>query len=147
MEDTETPSRLLTQPRTPKQGAFLFQKVLDMDRKKNRGLRFFPLAKYVKARRDAQKYKALFGQEFVDRAIAEARAKIALTDRNFTNSLLEWLTLYPLQAKSVEELEKWRKDYREFVKFQSDKYEEERKKYREVRLLVNGKNRAYRVSY
>lgn len=118
-----------------------------MNGKKNRGLRFFPLAKLVKARRDAQKYKALFSQEFVDRALAEARERLAKSDRDFSNSLLEWLTLYPLQAKSVEELEKWRKDYREFVKFQSDKYEEERKKYREVRLLVNGKNRAYRVSY
>ena len=116
-----------------------------MNGKKNRGLRFFPLAKLVKARRDAQKYKALFSQEFVDRALAEARERLAKSDRDFSNSLLEWLTLYPLQAQSVEELAKFRESYREFVKAQSEKYEEQKAKQRVVSLLVNGRNRTYRV--
>ena len=117
-----------------------------MNGKKNRGLRFFPLVKLVKARRDAQKYRALYSQEYVDRALAEARERLAKSDRDFANSLLEWLTLYPLQAQSVEELKKWKEDYREFVLIQSEKYEERKAGQREVNLLVNGRNRTYRVS-
>lgn len=116
-----------------------------MKGKKNRGLRFFPLANYIKARRDAQKYRNLFSEAFVERALAEARERIAKNDRNFNSSLVEWLTLYPLQAKSVEELEKWKRDYRDFLQHQSKKYEEQRKELKVVRLMVNGRNRTYRV--
>lgn len=117
-----------------------------MNRKKNRGLRFFPLVKYIKARRDAQKYRNLFSNEYADRAIAEAREHLAELDRNFANSLVEWLTLYPLQANSVEELQEYREKYREFIQAQSNTYEEKRAKYREVRLMINGINRTYKVT-
>lgn len=116
-----------------------------MKLRKNRGLRFFPLANYLKARRDAQKYKRLFSEAFVERALAEARERLAKNDRNFEGSLVEWLTLYPLQSKTIEELTKWREDYREFLQAQNKKYREQREKFKEVRLLVNGRNRTYHV--
>ena len=118
-----------------------------MGTKRNRGLRFSPFKKYLKAIRDAQKYKSLFGQACIDKTLAEARERIARQDSAFAHSLVEWLTLYPLQAKSVEELEKWRKDYQDFVQAQGKKYEERKAELRIVRVCQNGKNKTLQVFY
>ena len=118
-----------------------------MGTKRNRGLRFSPFKKYLKAIRDAQKYKSLFGQACIDKTIAEARERLSRQDAAFAHSLVEWLTLYPLQAKSAEELEKWRKDYQDFLRAQGKKYEERKAELRVVRIQVKGKNKTLQVFY
>lgn len=118
-----------------------------MGNKRNRGLRFSPFKNYLKAIRDAQKYRSLYGQAIIDKVLAEAREKLAQQERNFAHSLVEWLTLYPLQAKSSEELEKWRKDYQDFLQAQSKKYEERKAELRVVRIQVKGKNKTLQVFY
>lgn len=115
--------------------------------KKNRGLRFSPFKKYLKALKDAQKYRSLFGQACIDKTIAEARSRLAAEDCAFAHSLVEWLTLYPLQAKSVEELEKWRKDYQDFLRARSKKHEERKAELRIVKVYQNGKNKTLKIFY
>ena len=116
-----------------------------MRKRQKRGLRFFPLVKYVKARRDARTYRRLYKEEFIGKAIAEARTKIARTDATLATSLYEWLITYPLQAKTPEELAKYKEEWRAFHEGQFKKYQEKRNGLREVRLLIDGKTETYRV--
>ena len=118
-----------------------------MRQRKKRGLCFLPLETLVKARRDANKYKALFSQEFVNRALAEAKERIAKLDRDIAYSFYEWLNDYVLQSKSIEELQEWKEKFKVFQMSQWNTYKEMKKEKSVVRLCVNGRNRTYEVGY
>ena len=53
--------------------------------------------------------------------------------------------MYPLQAKTPEELAKYKEEWRAFHEGQFKKYQEKRNGLREVRLLIDGKTETYRV--
>ena len=113
--------------------------------KKNRGLRFFPLAKYMKARREARTFRKLYEEEFIGRALADARARVAQQDTALATSLYEWLTTYVLICDNGGDLSKRREEYRAFHKSQFDKYQAEKKRLSKVRLQMGGKTRTYSV--
>lgn len=113
--------------------------------KKNRGLRFLPLAKYMKARQEARSFRKLYRDEFVERALANARAKLAQQDAALATSLYEWLTTYVLICDNGGDLSKRREEYRAYHKSQFDKYQAKRKQLSEVRLHIEGKTRTYSV--
>ena len=118
-----------------------------MKQRKKRGLCFLPLETLVKARRDANKYKSLFSQEFVNRALAEAKVHIAKLESSMSYSFYEWLNDYALQSKSIEELQEWKEKFKDFKMSQWKRYEEMKKEKSVVRLCVNGRNRTYKVDY
>ncbi len=68
-----------------------------------------------------------------DLAIANAKVELLRIHTSFLSSQNEWLILYPMQSKSIDELQGWKEQYKEFMAKQQEHYN--RKRYKELLVL------------
>lgn len=68
-----------------------------------------------------------------DLAIANSKVELLRIHTSFLSSQNEWLILYPMQSKSIDELQGWKEQYKEFMAKQQEHYN--KKRYKELLVL------------